>query len=82
MAHLCVIVDREGGNPLLARLFDLRLALAQAIQHALPEPEAALLIGILLGLKTPVLRSRLALFTATGTSHRVVPRRPQGLDPG
>jgi competence protein ComEC len=68
-----VIVDREGGNPLLARLFDLRLALAQAIQRALPEPEAALLIGILLGLKTPVLRSRLALFTATGTIHLVVP---------
>jgi competence protein ComEC len=68
-----VIVDREGGNPLLAWLFDLRLALAQAIQRALPEPEAALLIGILLGLKTPVLRSRLALFTATGTIHLVVP---------
>lgn len=68
-----VIVDREGGNPLLARLFELRLALAQAIQRALPEPEAALLIGILLGLKTPVLRSRLVLFTATGTIHLVVP---------
>jgi competence protein ComEC len=62
-----VIVDRNGGNPILARLFELRLALAQAIQRALPEPEAALLIGILLGLKTPVLRSRLALFTMTGT---------------
>lgn len=68
-----VIVDREGGNPLLGRLFALRLTLAQAIQRALPEPEAALLIGILLGLKTPVLRSRLALFTATGTIHLVVP---------
>jgi ComEC/Rec2-related protein len=68
-----VIVEREGGNPLLARLFELRLALAQAIQRALPEPEAALLIGILLGLKTLVLRSRLAYFTTTGTIHLVVP---------
>jgi competence protein ComEC len=68
-----VIVERDGGNPLLAHLFELRLALAQAIQRALPEPEAALLIGILLGLKTPLLRSRLALFTATGTIHLVVP---------
>ncbi|HEX5441127.1 MAG TPA: ComEC/Rec2 family competence protein, partial [Ktedonobacterales bacterium] len=67
------ILARGGGNPLLARLFDLRLRLAQAIQRTLPEPEAALLIGILLGLKTPVLRSRLALFTATGTIHLVVP---------
>ncbi|HLZ21206.1 MAG TPA: ComEC/Rec2 family competence protein [Ktedonobacterales bacterium] len=65
--------QRGGGNPLLAFLFTVRLRLAQAIQHSLPEPEAALLIGILLGLKTPVLRARLALFTATGTIHLVVP---------
>ena len=67
------ILARGGGNPLLAALFDLRLRLAQAIQRTLPEPEAALLIGILLGLKTPVLRTRLSLFTATGTIHLVVP---------
>lgn len=67
------IVTRGNGNPLLAALFDLRVRLAQAIQRSLPEPEAALLIGLLLGLKTPVLRSRLALFTATGTIHLVVP---------
>jgi hypothetical protein len=63
-----VIVNREDGNPVLARLFDLRLALAQAIQRALPELEGDAAHGILLGLKTPVLRSRLALFTATGRS--------------
>lgn len=64
---------RGGGNPLLAALFALRLRLAEAIQRSLPEPEAALLIGILLGLKTPALRARLPLFTATGTIHLVVP---------
>jgi competence protein ComEC len=64
---------RGGGNPLLAVLFALRLRLAQALQRMLPEPEAALLIGILLGLKTPALRARLPLFTATGTIHLVVP---------
>ncbi|HEX5546302.1 MAG TPA: ComEC/Rec2 family competence protein, partial [Ktedonobacterales bacterium] len=67
------ILARGGGNPLLAMLFDLRLRLAESIQRMLPEPEAALLIGILLGFKTPVLRSRLSLFTATGTIHLVVP---------
>jgi competence protein ComEC len=67
------IEARGGGNPILARLFAVRVQLAQGIQRTLPEPEAALLIGILLGLKTPVLRSRLALFTATGTIHLVVP---------
>ena len=64
---------RGNGNPLFAVLFDLRVRLAAAIQHSLPEPEAALLIGILLGLKTPTLRARLPLFTATGTIHLVVP---------
>ena len=64
------VLNRGGGNPLLAWLFALRVALAQGLQHALPEPEAALLIGILLGLKTPVLRARLPLFTRTGTIHK------------
>jgi competence protein ComEC len=67
------ILARGGGNPVLAMLFDLRLRLAESIQRLLPEPEAALLIGILLGFKTPVLRSRLSFFTATGTIHLVVP---------
>ncbi len=67
------ILARGGGNPLLGWLFNVRLALAQGIQRSLPEPEASLLIGILLGLKTPVLRARLALFTSTGTIHLVVP---------
>lgn len=67
------ILARGGGNPVLAALFALRIRLAEAIQRSLPEPEAALLIGILLGFKTPVLRTRLALFTATGTIHLVVP---------
>lgn len=67
------VTTRGNGNPLLAWLFDLRIRLAQLLQHALPEPEAALLIGILLGMKTPVLRARLPRFTATGTIHLVVP---------
>ncbi|HLY32772.1 MAG TPA: ComEC/Rec2 family competence protein, partial [Ktedonobacterales bacterium] len=67
------ILARGGGNPLLAWLFGLRVALARAIQRSLPEPEASLLIGILLGLKSPTLRARQALFVATGTIHLVVP---------
>jgi competence protein ComEC len=67
------ILSRDDGNPLLAALFGLRVRLAEAIQRTLPEPEAALLIGILLGFKTPLLRTRLSLFTATGTIHLVVP---------
>ncbi len=67
------ISARGGGWPPLAALFRLRVALAQAIERSLPEPEAALLIGILLGLKSPALRTRLPLFVNTGTIHLVVP---------
>jgi competence protein ComEC len=67
------VVARGGGSPVLAALYALRVQLAQAMQHGLPEPEASLLIGVLLGLKTPTLRARLPLFVATGTIHMVVP---------
>jgi ComEC/Rec2-related protein len=67
------VVARGGGAPILAALYALRVRLAQAMQHGLPEPEAALLIGVLLGLKTPMLRTRLPLFVATGTVHMIVP---------
>lgn len=67
------ISARAGGWAPLAALFQLRVALAQAIERTLPEPEAALLIGILLGLKSPALRARLPLFINTGTIHLVVP---------
>jgi competence protein ComEC len=66
------ILARGGGNPILAWIFHLRQQLAQAISQSLPEPEASLLIGILLGLKTPVLRSQYALFQQSGTIHLVV----------
>ncbi|HEU5367241.1 MAG TPA: ComEC/Rec2 family competence protein, partial [Ktedonobacterales bacterium] len=66
-----VILERGGGNPLMAWLFALRQQLAQAISHALPEPEASLLIGILLGLKTTVLRDQYALFQQSGTVHLI-----------
>lgn len=67
------ITARGGGWGPLEALFQLRVTLAQAIERSLPEPEAALLIGILLGLKSPALRARLPLFVNTGTIHLVVP---------
>ncbi len=62
----------HGGNPVLAWLFGLRQGLAQAITQAIPEPEASLLIGILLGLKTSVLRAQYLLLQETGTVHLFV----------
>lgn len=65
--------SRGGGWAPLSALYSLRLTLAQAIERTLPGPEAALLIGILLGMKSPALRARLPLFIDTGTIHLVVP---------
>ncbi len=67
-----VVVERGGGTAALAWLFGLRQRLAQAISQSLPEPEASLLIGILLGLKTNVLRSDYTLFQQSGTVHLLV----------
>lgn len=66
------ILARGGGNPLWGAVFALRENLANGLARSLPAPEAALIIGILLGLKTPELRARLGLFTRTGTIHLVV----------
>ncbi len=43
-------VTGSGGNPILAALFHLRIALATIITQSLPQPVAALLIAILLSL--------------------------------
>lgn len=66
------ILARGGGNPALGAVYALRENLARALEGALPAPEAALIIGILLGFKTPTLRARLPLFVRTGTIHLVV----------
>ncbi len=67
-----VILEHGGGNPVLAWLYQLRQRLAQAISQALPEPEASLLIGIVLGLKIPVLRALYPIFQKSGTVHLFV----------
>jgi competence protein ComEC len=66
-------VRQRGGNPLLALLYTLRFRLAALIARALPQPEAALLVAILLGLRTPALQPLTPLFNVTGTAHLIVP---------
>ena len=56
MAFPRISVDNTGGNPIIAALFHLRVKLAGIIAQSLPQPEAALLIAILLGLRTPSLK--------------------------
>ena len=68
-----VSVSGTGGNPIIAALYHLRIALATIIDQSLPQPEAALLIAIVLGLRTPALESLTFAFNVTGTAHLIVP---------
>ncbi|HEV7236303.1 MAG TPA: ComEC/Rec2 family competence protein, partial [Ktedonobacteraceae bacterium] len=67
-----ITVSSNGGNPLLAALFHFRVTLANIIAQSLPQPEAALLVGILLGLRTPAIKPLVDDFTTTGTIHLIV----------
>jgi competence protein ComEC len=59
------------GNPLLALAIALRQLLEGGIRRILPGPEAALLLGILLGTRTRALGALTAPFIATGMIHVV-----------
>ncbi len=73
MAFPRIHVESNGGNPLLAFLYHLRVTLATILSESLPQPEAALLVAILLGLRTPALASLAQYFNVTGTAHLIVP---------
>ncbi len=66
-----VSIESSGGNPIIACLYHLRILLATAISQALPEPAAALLIAILLGLHTPELELLTQAFSVSGTAHLI-----------
>jgi competence protein ComEC len=73
MAFPIVSVSSTGGNPILVALFQLRVRFATIIQQALPQPEAALLIAILLGMKSPAIKPLTNFFNETGTAHLIAP---------
>src|SRR5207248_2207508 len=72
MAFPRISVNNSGGNPIIAALYQLRTRLATIITQSLPQPEAALLIAILLGLQTPALRVQIPFFNVTSTAHLTV----------
>ncbi|MBV9259332.1 MAG: ComEC/Rec2 family competence protein, partial [Ktedonobacteraceae bacterium] len=65
-------VTDTAGNPILATLYSWRITLSNILEQVLPQPEAALLVAILLGLRTPALQSLASAFTTTGTVHLIV----------
>ncbi|HEU0000857.1 MAG TPA: ComEC/Rec2 family competence protein, partial [Ktedonobacteraceae bacterium] len=68
-----ISVNQSGGNPLIAALYRLRIFLATIITRVLPQPMAALLIAIVLSLRTPSLMPLIPLFNVTGTAHLIAP---------
>jgi ComEC/Rec2-related protein len=68
-----ISVQGTGGNILIVWLYHLRVLLANIIAQALPQPEAALLIALLLSLRTPALSPLIPAFNATGTAHLIAP---------
>ena len=57
------------GNPLYAALLTLKARAQFTIASILPEPQAALLTGILLGVETGIPADLMDDFSATGTTH-------------
>jgi len=63
---------QDGPKPLMAYLFALKRRAQAVIGRMLPEPEAALLTGILLGVESGIPEETMDDFEATGTSHIIV----------
>ncbi len=68
-----ISVNENKGNPIITFFYHLRALLAIIITQSLPQPEAALLIAILLSLRTPALKPLIPAFNATGCAHLIAP---------
>lgn len=62
----------DQGNPALAGLLSIRDRARHVLLREFPEPQAALAVGILLGLQSSIPEDVLGHFSATGTSHILV----------
>ncbi len=63
------IIEGGHGNPLLGALFALKGQAQTLIAGAIPEPEASLLTGILLGVETGIAAEVREAFNTTGSAH-------------
>ncbi len=63
------LLQHRAGNPIMEALYSLRMQAYQVINQILPQPEAALLNGILLGLDNDLPASLTQAYQRTGTAH-------------
>ena len=66
------LVSQRNGSRAWAALLDLRDRARRVLLRELPEPQASLAVGILLGLQSSIPADVSANFSATGTSHILV----------
>jgi competence protein ComEC len=66
------LIESGQGNPIWAGLYAFKSRAQATIAQILPEPYAALLTGILLGVETGIPRDLYDEFNITGTSHIIV----------
>jgi competence protein ComEC len=66
------LIETGQGSPFWAALYAFKARGQETIAQILPEPYAALLTGILLGVETEIPRELYDRFNATGTSHIIV----------
>ena len=66
------LLARDQANPLIALLLSLRERAQESITAALPEPQAALTVGVLLGVKSALPRDFSDDLQAVGLTHIVV----------
>ncbi len=67
-AQVTLLAEKQA-NPLLYHLFAFKRYAQSVIARILPEPQAALLTGILLGVETGIPADLMDDFAATGTTH-------------
>jgi len=70
-AHVTLLAENQA-NPLLYQLFTFKRYAQSTIAGILPEPQAALLTGILLGIETGIPADLMDDFAATSTTHIIV----------
>ncbi|MGE5123384.1 MAG: ComEC/Rec2 family competence protein, partial [Acidobacteriaceae bacterium] len=65
-------IGHVNGNPLLSALYAFRQRALSLVYRYLPDPEASLLAGIILGVETGIPSQVQEAFRQTGTSHIIV----------
>lgn len=66
------ITGERRGSPIRAAMFDFRQRAYQVIMRLLPDPQASLLAGILLGIESGISPDVMEAFNAVGASHVIV----------